>query len=66
MTSPAIAIEVHRKPRDRDPTPLAILGCAVTGMEQPPATIGWPEGKLAKIVTQDAMIGTSHREKVAG
>jgi nitrile hydratase subunit alpha len=33
---------------------------------QPPATIGWPEEKLAKIVTQDAMIGASRLEKVEG
>jgi len=33
---------------------------------QPPATIGWPEEKLAKIVTQDAMICASRLEKVEG
>jgi len=33
---------------------------------QPPATIGWPEEKLAKIVTQDAMIGASRLDKLEG
>jgi nitrile hydratase alpha subunit len=33
---------------------------------QPPATIGWPEEKLAKIVTQDSMIGASRLEKAEG
>jgi nitrile hydratase len=33
---------------------------------QPPATIGWPEEKLAKIVTQDSMIGASRLEEVEG
>jgi len=33
---------------------------------QPPATIGWPEEKLAKIVTQDAMIGASRLDQVEG
>jgi hypothetical protein len=33
---------------------------------QPPGTMGWPEEKLAKIVTQDAMIGASRLEKVGG
>jgi Nitrile hydratase, alpha chain len=33
---------------------------------QPAATIGWHEAKLAKIVTQDAMIGASRLEKVEG
>ena len=31
---------------------------------QPPATIGWPEEKLAKIVTQDSMIGASRLDDV--
>jgi nitrile hydratase len=26
---------------------------------QPPATIGWPEDKLAAIVTKDSMIGVA-------
>ena len=26
---------------------------------QPPHTIGWPEEKLAEIVTRDGMIGTA-------
>jgi len=29
---------------------------------QPPETIGWPEGKLAGIVTRDAMIGVARLE----
>ena len=33
---------------------------------QPPATVGWPEDKLAKIVTQDAMIGASRLEMGEG
>src|SRR5262245_15051773 len=33
---------------------------------QPPETTGWPEEKLAKIVTQDSMIGASRLEKVEG
>jgi nitrile hydratase len=33
---------------------------------QPPATIGWPEEKLAKIVTQDSMIGASRLQEVTG
>ena len=33
---------------------------------QPPATNGWAEEKLAKIVTQDSMIGASRLEKVGG
>ena len=33
---------------------------------QPPATVGWAEEKLAKIVTQDAMIGASRLDKVEG
>jgi nitrile hydratase len=31
---------------------------------QPPATIGWPEEKLAAIVTQDAMIEASRLGEV--
>ena len=27
---------------------------------QPPATVGWPEARLAGIVTRDAMIGVAH------
>jgi len=27
--------------------------------EQPPGTMGWPEDKLAAIVTRDAMIGVA-------
>jgi nitrile hydratase len=34
--------------------------------EQPPATIGWPEEKLAKIVTQDAMIGAARLDPSKG
>ena len=34
--------------------------------EQPPATEGWPEEKLAEIVTQDSMIGASRLEEVRG
>lgn len=33
---------------------------------QPPATIGWSEEKLAKIVTQDSMIGVSRLDNVKG
>jgi nitrile hydratase len=33
---------------------------------QPRATIGWPEEKLAAIVTQDAMIGASRLDEVTG
>jgi nitrile hydratase subunit alpha len=33
---------------------------------QPPATIGWSEEKLAKIVTQDSMIGVSRLDNVEG
>jgi nitrile hydratase subunit alpha len=33
---------------------------------QPPATKDWPEEKLAKIVTQDAMIGASRLNEVKG
>jgi nitrile hydratase subunit alpha len=33
---------------------------------QPPATTGWTEEKLAKIVTQDAMIGASRLQDVKG
>jgi nitrile hydratase len=33
---------------------------------QPPQTMGWPEEKLAKIVTQDSMIGASRLDKVEG
>jgi nitrile hydratase subunit alpha len=33
---------------------------------QPPATTGWPEEKLAKIVTQDSMIGASRLDSVEG
>ena len=29
-------------------------------------TIGWPEEKLAKIVTQDSMIGASRLQEVTG
>jgi nitrile hydratase len=31
---------------------------------QPPTTVGWPEDKLAEIVTQDSMIGTSRLDSV--
>jgi nitrile hydratase subunit alpha len=34
--------------------------------EQPSATKGWPEEKLAKVVTQDSMIGVSRLEDVKG
>src|ERR1700761_764100 len=30
---------------------------------QPPATVGWPEDKLAKIVTQDSLIGASRLDE---
>jgi nitrile hydratase subunit alpha len=33
---------------------------------QPPATMGWSEDKLAKIVTQDSMIGASRLQEVVG
>jgi nitrile hydratase subunit alpha len=33
---------------------------------QPTATIGWPEEELAKIVTQDSMIGASRLDRVEG
>src|SRR5262245_45384930 len=33
---------------------------------QPSATAGWPEEKLAKIVTQDSMIGASRLDRVEG
>jgi nitrile hydratase subunit alpha len=33
---------------------------------QPSATIGWPEEKLAKIVTQDSMIGATRLDNVKG
>jgi nitrile hydratase len=33
---------------------------------QPPATEGWPVDRLAKIVTQDAMIGASRLDEVKG
>jgi nitrile hydratase len=33
---------------------------------QPPATIGWAEDKLAKIVTQDSLIGASRLHDVKG
>jgi nitrile hydratase len=33
---------------------------------QPPATVGWPEENLTKIVTQDSMIGASRLEVVEG
>lgn len=33
---------------------------------QPPATAGWPEEKLAKVITQDAMIGVSRLDNVKG
>lgn len=33
---------------------------------QPPATIGWPQEKLAKVVTQDSMIGASRLQEVEG
>lgn len=29
---------------------------------QPPETVGWPEDKLAAIVTKDAMIGVARLE----
>jgi len=32
----------------------------------PPATEGWPVDRLAKIVTQDAMIGASRLDEVKG
>jgi hypothetical protein len=31
---------------------------------QPPETSGWTEDKLAKIVSQDAMIGAARLDKV--
>ena len=34
--------------------------------QQPPETKGWPAEKLAKIVTQDAMIGASRLDDVKG
>jgi len=33
---------------------------------KPPATEGWPAGKLAQIVTQDSMIGASRLDEVKG
>jgi nitrile hydratase subunit alpha len=33
---------------------------------QPPTTVGWPEDKLAGIVTQDSMIGVSRLDDVKG
>jgi nitrile hydratase subunit alpha len=33
---------------------------------QPSATIGWPQDRLAKIVTQDSMIGVSRLDDVKG
>jgi nitrile hydratase len=33
---------------------------------QPPATIGWPEDELAKIVTQDALIGAARLDRLEG
>jgi nitrile hydratase subunit alpha len=33
---------------------------------QPPATIGWPEEKLATIVTQDSMIGATRLDNLKG
>ena len=33
---------------------------------QPPATVGWSEEKLAKIVTPDSMIGASRLQEIAG
>ena len=33
---------------------------------QPPATVGWSEDKLAKIVTQDSMIGASRLQDITG
>jgi nitrile hydratase subunit alpha len=33
---------------------------------QPPATVGWSEDKLAKIVTQDSMIGASRLDEIKG
>jgi nitrile hydratase subunit alpha len=33
---------------------------------QPPATFGWPEDKLAKLVTQDALIGAARIDDIKG
>ena len=33
---------------------------------QPPATVGWSEENLAKIVTQDCMIGASRLQDITG